>query len=344
MREIKVGIIGAGNIGSFHAKVLQEVEGAALAAVADTNGDSAAKLADRYGCPSFSDYREMLTRAETDLIAVCLPPSLHYSAALDIAKAGKHILMEKPMDISSEQAGKMTLECKKLGVKLGVVSQHRFDPVIKILRELIGRGQLGRRLFGTTKILWYREPQYYQGAAAWRGQKSNQGGALMAQAIHYIDLLQYLMGDVEAVQAVCRTLFHTTIEVEDTGLALLRFKDGAIGSIEATTVAYPGLMAELSIYTEKATVCVRDDKLNFYSCKDGVVPELEALMAEKKTAAAVADPMALDTAGHREQYLDMIDAIHRNREPMVNGEDGRLPLSLVEAIYRASEREEWTPV
>jgi predicted dehydrogenase len=253
--------------------------------------------------------------------------------------------MEKPMDVSCAQADSMIAECKKRGVKLAVVSQHRFDPPIKVLRDLIDHKKLGKNLYGTAKIIWYREPAYYQGNWSWRGLKSNQGGVLMAQAIHYIDLLQYIMGDVEAVQSVCRTLFHTSIEVEDTALALLRFKDGAIGSIEATTVAYPGLMSELSIYSEKATVCVKDDKLDFYASKDGPIPELEALLAAKKdSSVAVADPMALDTSGHRSQYLDMIDAINQNREPAVNGQEGRRAIALIEAIHRASESGGWTSV
>jgi predicted dehydrogenase len=345
MKQLRVGIIGAGNIGGFHARVLQETENAVLAAVADVNEALASKIAGQYGCRSFSGYQEMLSWGELDLVSICLPPSLHYSAALDTAKAGKHILMEKPMDISCARADSMIAECKKRGVKLSVISQHRFDPAIKALRGLIDRKKLGKNLYATVKIIWYREPGYYQGNGSWRGLKSNQGGVLMAQAIHYVDLLQYIMGDAEAVQSVCRTLLHASIEVEDTALVLLRFKDGAIGSIEATTIAYPGLTSELSIYTEKATVRIKDDKLDFYASKDGPIPELEALLAAKNNSSvAVADPMALDSSGHRSQYLDMIDAIRRDREPELNGREGRRSIALIEAIHRASESGGWTSV
>jgi predicted dehydrogenase len=345
METIRVGIIGAGNIGNFHAKVLREVDGAILSAVADTNTAAARGIAEQYGCRAFSDYREMLSLNEVDLVSVCLPPALHYNTAVDIARAGKHILMEKPMDVSSLQAKKMIDECKRLGVKLGIISQHRFDPVIRILWNLICQGRLGKRLYGTAKVIWYRESGYYKGGGTWRGLKINQGGVLMAHAIHYIDLLQYLMGEVESVQSLCRTLLYD-IEVEDTGLALLRFKNGAIGSIEATTAAYPGLMAELCIYTDKATVRVKDDKLEYYASTDGSVPELEALLNEKKAGlAAVADPMSLVTSAHRDQYLDMMAAIRENREPLVNGREGMLPISLIEAMYRASDRQDgWVTV
>jgi predicted dehydrogenase len=343
MDRIRVGIAGCGNIGGFHAQVLRDVEGAVLWAAADANFPAAQKLAGEYGCAAYASLGDLLDKGEVDLVSVCLPPALHYEAAIAAADKGIHILMEKPMDVSGLRAAGVIGHCKKRGVKLGVVSQHRFDPVIQTLKSLIDRNRLGRQLMGTAKVLWYRDPEYYQDRGSWRGQKSNQAGALMNQSIHYIDLLQHLMGGVDAVQSVCRTLLHD-IEVEDTGLALLRFKNGAIGSIEAATIAYPGLMAELNIYTEKATVSVRDDKLAFYSAKDGSIPELDALLADKAGQAAVTDPLALDTQGHISQYLDMIDAINNNRDPAVTGEEGRLPLVLIETIYAASEKENWTPV
>jgi predicted dehydrogenase len=342
MNRIRVGIIGCGNIGGFHAKVLQEVEGAVLRAVADANFPAAQKLAGEYGCAAYGSLTDLLDKGDLDLVSVCLPPALHSEAAIAAADRGIHILMEKPMDVSGARAAGVIEHCRNRGVKLGVISQHRFDPVIQILKSLIDQNRLGKRLMGTARVLWYRSPEYYHDGT-WRGQKSNQAGALMNQSIHYIDLLQYLMGGVDAVQSVCRTLLHD-IEVEDTGLALLRFKNGAIGSIEAATIAYPGLMAELNVYMEKATVSVRDDRLAFYHAKDGPIPELDALLAGKSGQAAVTDPLALDTKGHVSQYLDMIDAINNNREPAVTGEEGRLPLVLVETIYAASEKENWTPL
>jgi predicted dehydrogenase len=349
MKPIRVGIVGCGNIGSFHTKALQEVDGVSLAAVADTNIVQAKKLGDQYGCPAFPGFREMLDWGGVDLVSICLPPALHLEAALAAAEKGKHVLMEKPMDVSAAQADKMIACCRSQRVKLGVISQHRFDPVIQVMQALLAeqgeQSRLGKPLMGTAKILWYRGPDYYQSSGGWRGLKSNQGGVLMAQAIHTIDLLQYLMGGVEAVQAVCRTLLHKSIEVEDTGLALLRFKGGAIGSIEATTAAYPGLMAELMICTENATISIRDDKLNFYHAKNGPIPELEALLGgTDDNAAASADPLNLDTRAHAAQYRDMACAINENREPLVNGEAGRVPLALIETIYQASESETWRPV
>jgi predicted dehydrogenase len=342
---IRVGIIGCGNIGSFHARVLQETEGAVLAAVADTNPALASALAEQYGCRSFAGHRAMLDWGELDLVSVCLPPALHGQTALDAARAGKHILMEKPLDISAASADRIIGECRRLGVKLGTVSQHRFEPVIRVLEGLISGGRMGRLMMGSARVLWYRAPEYYQSGGGWRGMKSNQGGVLMSQAIHYIDLLQYLMGGVAEVNALCRTLLHKDIEVEDTGLVLLRFKNGAVGSIEATTIAYPGLMAELNLYSENTTVRILNDKLDFYAGKEGPVPELENLLMEGKNGdAAAKDPMTLETAPHRDQYLDMIDAILHDREPRVNGREGRAPLALIEAIFRSAENGTWAPV
>jgi predicted dehydrogenase len=249
------------------------------------------------------------------------------------------------LDISTSSADRIIGECRRFGVKLGTVSQHRFDSVIQVLESLISNGRMGRLMMGSARVLWYRPPEYYQSGGGWRGMKSNQGGVLMSQAIHYIDILQYLMGGVAEVNALCHTLLHKDIEVEDTGLVLLRFRNGAVGSIEATTIAYPGLMAELNLYSENATVRISNDKLDFYAGKDGPIPELEILLNEKKNeAAGVNDPMTLETGPHRDQYLDMIDAILRNREPRVNGQDGRSPLALIEAIFRSSETRTWVPV
>ncbi|MDR2933061.1 MAG: Gfo/Idh/MocA family oxidoreductase [Oscillospiraceae bacterium] len=344
MKEIRVGLIGCGNIGGFHCRVLEEVENAKLVAVADPNAALTSALEQKYGCRAFGDYKDMLAWGEVDLVSVCLPPALHFEAVEAAAKAGIHVLVEKPLDVSPQSADRMIAVCQNAGVKLGAVSQHRFDPAIRALSDLINRGALGRLMMGTVHVIWYRDPAYYETGGGWRGLKANQGGVLMSQATHYIDLLQYLMGGVDSVSAVCETLLHN-IEAEDTGLALLRFKNGAIGSIEATTMAYPGLMAELNIYAENATICVRNDSLAFYESKTGKIAELDALLAQKREVeAAVADPLALDTAGHRAQYLDMISAIFEDRDPVLDGAQGRQPLALIDAIHRASEQGTWIKV
>jgi predicted dehydrogenase len=195
---------------------------------------------------------------------------------------------------------------------------------------------------GTSRTLWYRDADYYT-MNAWRGTLASGGGALMNQSIHYIDLLQYVMGEVESVSAVCDTLYHKTIEVEDTGIAVIKFKNGAVGSIEGTTIAYPGLFSELNIYGEKGTISIKNDKLDFYRLKEGPIPEFDELIEEEavKKNAAVFKPEDIDMDSHRKQYEDIVAAVKENREPLVNGEEGRMSLAIINAIYEASDKRKW---
>ncbi len=344
MKKIRIGLIGCGTIGRIHAGMIHELDNFELAAVADTNPALTEELVKKYGCSQFADYREMLKSDGIDMVSVCVPPAMHYQVVIDAAGAGKHVAVEKPMDVILEHADRMIEECSKYGVMLSVISQHRFDNIIVSLKKAVESGRLGRLLMGTARTIWYRDMDYYKGNS-WRGTFANGGGALMNQSIHYIDLLQYLMGDVEAVSATCKTLLHKSIEVEDTGIAVLKFKNGAVGTIEGTTVAYPGLFSELNIYGENGTVSIKNDKLDFYKIKDGTIPEFDELAARQNTdAAAVSKAEDLDTSSHKKQYEDIARALNENRKPMINGEEGRKALAIVNAIYEASEKQCWITV
>ncbi|MDL2317876.1 Gfo/Idh/MocA family oxidoreductase [Eubacteriales bacterium OttesenSCG-928-A19] len=339
---VGVGIIGAGNVGVMHIRAMEQVRAARVVAVADLNAATAARAATLAGCEVAASTEALLAMPEIDLVCVCLPPSQHCETAIAAARAGKHVLVEKPLDVSLASADRMIAACAQHGVLLGAVSQHRFDPAIRALSGLLAQGDLGRVLMASSRTIWYRSPEYYASAGGWRGSLAEQGGVLMSQAIHYIDLLQYLMGGVEATCAVCETLLHTDIEVEDTGLALLRFSGGAVGSIEATTIAYPGMQSEINLYAERATVCIRDDRLHFYAAKDGIIPMLDNLLEEEDTTpTAAGDPIALDLSSHRDQLQDMVDAVREGRAPMVDGEKGREPIAVIEAIHRSARQGGW---
>jgi UDP-N-acetyl-2-amino-2-deoxyglucuronate dehydrogenase len=341
LKNVKIGLIGCGLIGEVHAKVINELRNAELIAAADTDELKTKKMSNLYGCTQFKSYRDMLLHSNIDMVSVCVPPSMHYRIVMDAATAGKHVIVEKPMDVSTDRADRMISECRKQRVKFSVIFQHRFDRVIRILKESVAEGRFGKLLMGTSNTIWYRDFDYYQ-KNPWRGTYANGGGALMNQAIHYIDLLQYIMGDIESVSAVCDTLSHKSIHVEDTGIAILKFKNGAIGTINGTTIAYPGLYSELNIYGEDGSVSIKNDRLDFYAVKSGSIPEMDKLKRfDSGESAAVSKAENLDTEAHKKQYEDFLMSITEDREPLINGEEGRKAIALINAIYQSSKEKKW---
>lgn len=341
MSKVRFGLIGCGAIGKIHAHVISQILNAELAIVADRNTLLCTALQSQYGCEICDDYMDILKRDDIDIVTICLPSGLHYQVVKDAAMAGKHIIVEKPMDISLEKADSMIEICNKRGVKLSVIMQHRFDEAVQLLKRTVNSGSLGKLNFGTSRTTWYRDEEYFK-AASWRGTWAvDGGGALMNQSIHYIDLLQYIMGPVDAVCGKCDTLQHKMIETEDVGVALIRFKNGAIGTIEGTTLAYPGLNTELNIFGQNGTVCIKNDQLDFYKFKVGEILEFEGLLKNGVKELIYED---FNYASHKRQYEDVIDAVINNRQPLVNGEDGKKALEIIKAIYKSSQTNEWVTV
>jgi predicted dehydrogenase len=339
MDKVRFGVIGCGVIGKMHAGVICSIPGAILAGAADVNPALSKALAEDYGCSSYESYTDILKRDDIDAVAVCLPSGMHCKAAADAAMAGKHVIVEKPIEIETDRAKVMIDICRRYGVKLSVIMQHRFDEAVQALKKCVDSGNMGGLYMGTSRTIWYREPQYYAGSS-WRGTwKLDGGGALINQSIHYIDLLLYIMGPVESVSGKCRTLFHKNIEVEDTGIAVLQFKNGAVGTIEGTTVAYPGLFTELCVYGEKGSIIIRNDRLEHYGFKDGEKPEFKELLNRKDEENGTGSSRAegLAASSHRKQYEDVIDSIKNDREPLVTGEEGIRALAVIKAIYESSK-------
>jgi len=340
MSKVRFGVVGCGNIGKIHAGIICSIPDAILTGVSDVNPVLCGNLAKSLDCSSYENYVDMLKREDIDAVAVCLPSGMHCQAVTDAARAGKHVIVEKPIEIEPERAEVMIDTCRKYGVKLSVILQHRFDDAVQTLKRSVNDGNIGNLFMGSSRTVWYREPEYYTGNS-WRGTwKLDGGGALINQSIHYIDLLLYIMGPVESVSGKCRTLLHKSIEVEDTGIATLQFKSGAIGTIEGTTIAYPGLFTELSIYGEKGTAVIKNDQLEFYKFKEGEKLEFKELLnrkVEAKTGQSKAE--GLDTASHKKQYIDVIDAIKNNCEPLITGEEGIRSLAVIRAIYESSKNQ-----
>ncbi len=344
VQTIGFGIIGCGVIAPTHADAIRanEPNGAELVAVYDVVLEAAQKLAARYNVAAYSDLTAFLAHPGLDVVNVCVPSGLHSQVGIAAARAGKHLMMEKPLDITLEAADQLIQTCREQRVKLAVISQHRFNPAMRQLRTALEAGRFGDLVLGDAIIKWYRTQQYYD-SAGWRGTyRFDGGGALMNQGVHYIDLLQWTMGAVKSIRAVTHTRTHQ-IEVEDVALAIVQFENGAIGIIEGSTSVYPGLPERLEISGRDGTVILEAGRIKTWEFRDekgeagnygGVAKPPNAENSSAVTGAA--DPAAISGGGHVFQVSDILEAIRQQREPILNGVEARKPLEIILAIYQSA--------
>jgi predicted dehydrogenase len=331
MSKIGFAIIGAGSIAETHAQAILDIGEAALVAIFGRSAAKTQQLAAKYHCDCYTDLQEMLHRPDIDVVTICTPNGTHADFGIAAALAGKHVMIEKPIDISLEQADKLVRICQQQAVKLGVVFQRRYSEGVVALKELLDQGKLGKLLFGGCYTKLYRSQEYYD-SAAWRGNWDlDGGGVLMNQGIHYIDMLQYFMGGVAEVTAQCGTFGHDGLEVEDTAVATVKFQSGALGVIEGTTCAFPGLVSRVDIYGTEGTAVIENDVLTSVELKSGYVYKGQTHIEN----AGVSSPAITFTA-HRCQFQDMVRAIKTDSEPAVNGPEGRKSLEIILAIYQAA--------
>jgi UDP-N-acetyl-2-amino-2-deoxyglucuronate dehydrogenase len=327
------GIVGTGIIAAMHADAIAALPGARLVAVTDADAGAAAAFAASRGAAAERDLDALLARGDVDVVCVCVPSGLHAEVGLRAVKAGKHLAVEKPVDVTLEAADRLIGAARTAGVALTVISQHRFDPGLIEARRLIDEGALGRLVLGEASTKWYRSQAYYD-SAGWRGTWAMDGGSLLNQGIHYVDLLRWLMGPVAEVTAVCATQAHQ-IEVEDTSLAIVRFTSGAVGTIVSSTAVFPGFAARLEVTGTKGTVIIEDGRLVSRALRDGAGPADDASRPAPGPGTG-ADPTALDVSGHAAQLADLLAAIDEGRAPAVDGEAGRAALEIVCAVYESS--------
>ena len=337
MKKIGFAIVGCGNIAPFHADALDKISNAKLVATCDNIASNAESLASKYAATPYSDYTEMLKNDEVDVVSICLPSSLHEAFAVQAAEAGKHVIVEKPLDISLEKCDAIIAACEKNQVKLAVFFPTRFKEVSIAIKNAINAGRFGKITMADAQIKWYRDQEYYD-AGGWRGTwKYDGGGALMNQSIHYIDLMQSFMGPVESVFAHCETLARD-IEVEDTAVVSLKFKDGALGVIQGATSIYPGLDAKVGIHGTDGSVILNGESLEVWEFKEMSNDDIKLKESLQDTSSSGAkDPTAfINSKGHQLQFEDMIEAIQMDREPEVNGYEGRKAVAIIAAIYKSS--------
>jgi UDP-N-acetyl-2-amino-2-deoxyglucuronate dehydrogenase len=340
--KLRFGIIGCGVIGPLHADAIKSLPDAELVAVADIEPEKAQKLAKKYGAIAYTDAQEMLASEHLDIVDVCTPSGMHATHACLALQAGAHVIIEKPMEIQHERIAEILQVQQETGRKVAVISQHRFDAATAQVHQLIQQGALGRLVLGNAAIPWWRSQKYYD-SGAWRGTwELDGGGVLMNQSIHSIDLLQWLMGPVQRIQAYTDTLVHR-METEDVAVAVLRFANGALGTISATTGGYPGAVTRIEVFGDQGSAIIENDKLAYLHLARDDQKELGMYGGAKKTtseneteASTAQDPAALQTNTHAQQIANMIQAIRENGTPLVDGQAGRHPVEIILGIYEAA--------
>jgi predicted dehydrogenase len=330
---IHLGILGGGNISETHARAGAEIAGVKIAAVCGQNEERIARLGQRYGAAVYRDVDQFLKHRPLDIVAIGSPSGLHAAQGIAAAQSALHVLVEKPIDITTERADALIAACDKAGVKLGVFFQDRVAPDIVRLKELVDGGRLGKLLLASARVKWFRPPEYYS-ASRWRGTWAlDGGGAVMNQGIHTVDLLLWLMGPARRVYARTTTALHQ-IEVEDTAVAVIEFASGAVATFEATTAAYPGYPRRLELTGTEGTIILEHDQI--------IAADLRAPLADSCRAgeatrnASASSPVVADVRGHRRIIEDFIRAIETGGTPRCDGREGRRSVQLVEAIYEAS--------
>lgn len=330
----KFALVGCGRIATRHAEIINSaLDGVCLAAVCDINADKAKEFGEKYGVPWYTDMSEMMEECNPDVVSVLTPSGMHCEHVLRLAPFGKHIIVEKPMALTLDDADAMINSCDSHGCKLFVVKQNRFNvPVVK-LREAIERQRFGKLVMGTIRVRWCR-PQSYYDMDSWRGTWEFDGGVLTNQASHHVDLLEWMMGDVESVFAKSATAL-VDIEAEDTAIAVLKFRNGALGCIEATTATRPkDLEGSISIMGEKGSVEIGGFAVNQMKVWSFVDSEPDDVDVMERYSV---NPPSVYGFGHQAYYEHVLDCLQNGRQQLVDGLEGRRSLELISAIYESIE-------
>jgi predicted dehydrogenase len=331
---MKVGLLGGGNISDTHARAARAIPGVEIAAICGANRDKTERLAQAYGGTVYDDIERFLDHRPLDIVAIGSPSGLHADQAIAAIRRGIHVLSEKPLDVTTAKVDAVIAAADRGGVKVGVFFQDRLKPDIAAMKSMIVSGQLGKPLFAAGHVRWYRPPEYYT-TSRWRGTRAlDGGGALMNQAIHTVDVLQWLFGPVARVGGRTATLLHS-IQTEDTAAAVLEFESGALGIIEATTSSYPGYARRVDVSGSEGTLILEGDKL--------VATDLRAKGTQASTVAAEPPPenaasaTVSDSVPHQRIFEDFIRAIRENAVPVCDAREARPSVAIIEAIYRSAE-------
>ena len=338
-RQPRFALVGAGVIGQHHGLVISRLaDRIILAAVVDVEIGKAERLAAERGGTPYVALAEALAAEEIDVVVVCTPTGRHGEAAIEALAAGKHVIVEKPAEITVEKTDEIIEAQQKAGTLVTVISQHRFDPATEVAFAAIRRGELGRLTSGIASIDWWRGQSYYD-SGDWRGTWAlDGGGALMNQGVHTVDLLVAALGRPVEVFAYTGTLAHERVEIEDVAVGVVRFASGALGVLHATTAAYPGLSARLQVHGDRGSVVIDNDRLAFlHVTPEGSTPEEKQMGTNAGGAVPTAgsDPGQLSDA-HRLQYLNFLGALAGTEELRVDLETNRRSIGVITGAYESA--------
>jgi len=330
-KSFRIALVGCGRISKNHFEAIDKIDGLELVAVCDTDPERAKQAGEERNVPYFTSYERMLAESKADVVTIATPSGLHPEQGVAAAKAGKHVVMEKPMAISLTGADALVQACDKAGVQLFVVKQNRLNPPIQLLKRAVDRNRFGRIYMASCTVHWARPQEYYD-QAPWRGTWEFDGGAFMNQASHYVDLIQWLMGPVESVMAKTATLARR-IETEDSGIAILKFRSGALGTIEVTMLAYPrNLEGSLTILGEKGSAKIGGTAVNKIEHWEFADHDDD----DKLIEGANTSPPNVYGLGHQGYYRNVLAVLRGEAKPDTDGRAGRKSLELILGIYESA--------
>jgi predicted dehydrogenase len=337
-QAVRFGLIGSGSIADFHARAIAIVDGAELIAVHSRTLEAGQEFAVTHDCQYEASLEALLSRPDIDAVAITTPSGTHAEIGIAAARAGKHVLCEKPVDVTVEKVDELMAICADQNVVLAGIFPSRFGAGPRATKRALEAGRFGRLVQCSAHIPWYRTDEYYS-KVGWRGTWAlDGGGALMNQGIHAVDLLLWLAGDVSEVSARFQTRARA-IEVEDNAVAWLRFKEGALGVIQASTVCYPGERKRVEIRGERGSVTLVDDMPVFWQFEEELPEDdgVRQLAQNSQIGGGFSDPKAINVEGHRAQYQDFVTALLTGSSPAIVGNELRRAVACIRAIYQSSE-------
>ncbi len=338
-RQFGFGIIGAGTISEIHAMAIKSITNARLVGLYSINKSKSDAFALKNNCTAYTTLDEMLNIAEIDIVCICTPSGIHLDPAIKSIEAGKHCLIEKPLEVTLEKCDQIIEAAHKAGVKTGVIFPSRFYEASKQVKKSIDEKRFGELVLGDAYVRWSRSNAYYQ-SPAWRGTwQYDGGGALMNQGIHSVDLLQWYMGSVESVQSVSANIKYKGIEVEDTIVSTLKFANGALGTIECSTAVFPGSLKRIEIMGTTGTAILEENNLIKWQfeqerSEDEII--INTMSGGKILHGGVSNPADISFKGHQSQIEDMLHSIETGDEPLINGLEGRKSVEIVLALYESA--------
>jgi UDP-N-acetyl-2-amino-2-deoxyglucuronate dehydrogenase len=338
-KEFGFGIIGAGTISDIHALAISKIPNAKLLGVYNVNHPKAQAFGARHHCEAFQSLNDLLAKDSIDIICVCTPSGIHMDPALQAIAAGKHCIIEKPLEVTLEKCDRIISAAREANVKIAVVFPSRFYEASLQIKKSIEEKRFGDLVLGDAYVKWSRSDAYYQ-SAAWRGTwELDGGGALMNQGIHSVDLLQWYMGEVRAVQAVTANVKHKTIEVEDTVVATLEFENGALGTLVCSTAVYPGELKRIEILGTAGTAILEESKLVKWQFDNETAADKsirESLTGPNTSHGGAANPADISYLGHQKQIEDLMQSIATGKKPLIDAMDGRVSVATVLAVYESA--------